>query len=90
MTVGTDGPRAAGGALYPARRGTARKGIGVTPPAGAPMSDMETVVSALATHATWAAEKLRQHGLVAGTMTVFYHTSRFSAGKAPLSVRREP
>jgi DNA polymerase V len=45
------------------------------------MRDMETVVSALAAHATRAAEKLRQHGLVAGTMTAFYHTSRFSAGR---------
>ncbi len=58
------------------------------------MRDMETVVSALAAHATRAAEKLRQHGLVAGTMTVFYHTSRFSAGKpqhaAPRTVRLTP
>jgi DNA polymerase V len=58
-----------------------RKGMAVTRSAGAPMRDMETVLSALAAHATRAAEKLRQHGLVAGTMTVFYHTSRFSAGK---------
>ncbi|WP_245540870.1 DinB/UmuC family translesion DNA polymerase [Octadecabacter antarcticus] len=27
-------------------------------------------------HATRAAEKLRQHGLVAGTLTVFFHTNR--------------
>jgi len=53
----------------------------VTRSAGAPMRDMKTVVSALAAHATRASEKLRQHGLVAGTMTVFFHTSRFSAGK---------
>lgn len=58
-----------------------RKGMAVTRSAGAPMRDMETVLSALAAHATRAAEKLRQHGLIAGTMTVFYHTSRFSAGK---------
>lgn len=58
-----------------------RKGMAVTRSAGAPMRDRETLVSALAAHATRAAEKLRQHGLVAGTMTVFYHTSRFSTGK---------
>ena len=45
-------------------------------------------MSALAAHATRAAEKLRQHGLVAGTMTVFYHTSRFSAGKPQFSATR--
>jgi DNA polymerase V len=59
----------------------ARKGMAVTRSTGAPMRDKETVMSALAAHATRAAEKLRQHGLIAGTMTVFYHTSRFSAGK---------
>tara|TARA_R110000787_G_scaffold277172_1_gene386386 strand:+ start:32447 stop:32950 length:504 start_codon:yes stop_codon:yes gene_type:complete len=49
---------------------------------------METVLSALAAHATRAAEKLRQHGMVAGTMTVFYHTSRFSAGKPQFAASR--
>ena len=58
-----------------------RKGMAVTRSAGAPMRDMETVVSALAAHATRAAEKLRQHGLIAGTMTVFFHTSRFNTGR---------
>lgn len=65
-----------------------RKGMAVTRSAGAPMRDMETVVSALAAHATQAAEKLRQHGLIAGTMTVFYHTSRFSVGKPQFSASR--
>lgn len=45
---------------------TPRKGMAVTRSAGAPMRGMETVVSAMAAHATRAAEKLRQHGLVAG------------------------
>ena len=31
---------------------------------------------------TRAAEKLRQHGLVAGSLTAFYHTSRFRKGQA--------
>jgi DNA polymerase V len=65
-----------------------RQGMAVTRSAGAPMRDMETVMSALAAHATRAAEKLRQHGLVAGTMTVFYHTSRFSTGKPQFSASR--
>ena len=52
------------------------------------MRGMETVLSALAAHATRAAEKLRQHGMVAGTMTVFYHTSRFSAGKPQFAASR--
>jgi DNA polymerase V len=66
----------------------ARKGMAVTRSAGAPMRDMETVLSALAAHATRAAEKLRQHGLVAGTMTVFFHTSRFSMGRPQFSASR--
>ena len=58
-----------------------RKGMAVTRSAGTPMRDVETVMSALAAHATRASEKLRQHGLVAGSITVFFHTSRFSKGK---------
>ena len=65
-----------------------RKGMAVTRSAGAPMRDQETVMSALAAHATRAAEKLRQHGLVAGAMTVFFHTSRFSAGRPQFSASR--
>jgi DNA polymerase V len=33
--------------------------------------DFDTVFQAVTAHATRAAEKLRQHGLVAGTLTVF-------------------
>ena len=40
------------------------------------MTDFDTVVQAITAHATRAAEKLRQHGLVAGTLTVFFHTNR--------------
>jgi DNA polymerase V len=32
-------------------------------------------------HVTRAAEKLRQHGLVAGTLTVFFHTNRHRQDK---------
>jgi DNA polymerase V len=52
-----------------------RKGMAVTRSAGAPMKDFDTVFQAVTAHATRAAEKLRQHGLVAGTLTVFFHTN---------------
>ena len=53
-----------------------RKGLAVTRSAGTPMTDFDTLFQALTAHATRAAEKLRQHGLVAGTLTVFFHTNR--------------
>lgn len=53
-----------------------RKGMAVTRSAGTPMTDFDTLFQAITAHATRAAEKLRKHGLVAGTLTVFYHTNR--------------
>jgi DNA polymerase V len=53
-----------------------RKGMAVTRSAGVPMKDFDTLFQAITAHATRAAEKLRQHGLVAGTLTVFFHTNR--------------
>ena len=53
-----------------------RKGMAVTRSAGTPMKDFDTVFQAVTAHATRAAEKLRQHGLVALTLTVFFHTNR--------------
>jgi len=53
-----------------------RKGMAVTRSAGTPMTDFDTLFQALTAHATRAAEKLRQHGLAAGTLTVFFHTNR--------------
>ena len=53
-----------------------RKGMAVTRSAGTPMMDFDTVFQAVTAHATRAAETLRQHGLVAGTLTVFFHTNR--------------
>lgn len=58
-----------------------RKGMAVTRSSGRPMTDFSMVMEALTAHATRAAEKLRQHGLVAGTLTAFYHTSRFKPDK---------
>ena len=53
-----------------------RKGMAVTRSAGTPMHSFDTVLEALTAHATRLAEKLRQHGLVAGTFTAFWHTNR--------------
>ena len=52
-----------------------RKGMAVTRSAGVPMASFDVVFQAISAHATRAAEKLRQHGLVAGTLTAFYHTN---------------
>ena len=54
-----------------------RKGLAVTRSAGSPMADLVTLKASLTAHATRAAEKLRESGLVAGSMSVFFHTSRF-------------
>ncbi len=53
-----------------------RKGMAVTRSAGTPMTDFDTLFQALTAHATRAAEKLRRHGLVAGSLTAFFHTNR--------------
>lgn len=58
-----------------------RKGMAVTRSAGTPMQDFDTLFEAITAHATRAAEKLRQHGLVAGTLTVFFHTNRHRADR---------
>ena len=58
-----------------------RKGMAVTRSVSRPMTDFNTVMEALTAHATRAAEKLRRHGLVAGSLTSFYHTSRFKPDK---------
>jgi DNA polymerase V len=52
-----------------------RKGMAVTRSPGTPIKDVDTMIRAITAHATRAAEKLRNHGLVAGTLTVFYHTN---------------
>ena len=56
-----------------------RKGMAVTRSAGTPMQDFDTLFEAITAHTTRAAEKLRQHGLVAGTLTVVFHTNRHRA-----------
>ena len=54
-----------------------RKGMAVTRSFGTPIVDRETLMGAVAQHAMRAGEKLRSHGLVAGQLTVFFHTSCF-------------
>lgn len=52
-----------------------RKGMAVTRSAGTPMTSLPVLQQAITSHATRAAEKLRNHGLVASHMTIFYHTN---------------
>ena len=53
-----------------------RKGMAVTRSFGRPVTEFEILMGALAQHAMRACEKLRQHGLVAERVTVFYQTSQ--------------
>ena len=53
-----------------------RMGMAITRSSGIPMTDFETLFQAIPAHATRAAEKLRRHRLVAGTLTVFFQTNR--------------
>ena len=57
--------------------GPPRKGLAVTRTFGLAITEWETLAEAVATYATRAAEKLRQHGMLAGHMTVFIQTNRF-------------
>ena len=65
-----------------------RKGMAVTRSSGTPMTDFDTLFQAITAHATRAAEKLRQHGLVAGTLTVFFHTNRHRPDRPQYSASR--
>lgn len=52
-----------------------RKGIAVTRSFGMPVTEMDILMGAVAQYAMRAGEKLRQHDLVAGRLTVFLHTN---------------
>lgn len=56
-----------------------RKGIAVTRSSGTPMTDLDTLKAALTAHATRAAQKLRDHGLVASHVSTFFHTNPHNA-----------
>lgn len=53
-----------------------RKGFAVTRSFGTPVTEFEVLMEAVAQYAMRASEKLRKHGLVAGRLTVFFHTNR--------------
>ncbi len=53
----------------------ARKGLAVTRSFGRPVERLDELKEAVAAYATRAGEKLRQHGLVAGRLSAFFHTS---------------
>lgn len=55
-----------------------RKGMAVTRSFGEPVRQFEMLMGAVAQYAMRAGEKLRAHGLVAGRLTVFFHTNRFA------------
>ena len=66
-----------------------RKGMAVTRSFGRPIATKHELMGAVTQFAMRAGDKLRQHGLVAGRLTAFFHTNRFkperpqySAGKA--------
>lgn len=65
-----------------------RKGMAVTRSSSTPMADFETLFQAITAHATRAAEKLRQHGLVAGTLTVIFHTNKHRQDRPQWSAAR--
>ncbi|MCU6453920.1 Y-family DNA polymerase [Sphingomonas sp. A2-49] len=53
-----------------------RKGMAVTRSFGTPVTTFDGLMGALSQYALRAGEKLRQHGLVAARLTVFFHTNR--------------
>ncbi len=65
-----------------------RKGMAVTRSFGKPVTDMETLMGAVAQYAMRAGEKLRQHGLVAARLTVFFHTNRHKTGAPQYAASR--
>ncbi|MFC7693771.1 Y-family DNA polymerase [Paeniroseomonas aquatica] len=52
-----------------------RKGMACTRSFGRVVTSKAEMLEAVASHASRAGEKLRQHGLVAGKLTAFFHTS---------------
>ena len=52
-----------------------RKGMAVTRSFGRPVTSLDELHEAVATYAARAGEKLRRHGLVAGRLAAFFHTS---------------
>ena len=54
-----------------------RKGMAVTRSLGRPVTSLDELREAVAAYATRPGEKLRAHGLAAGRLAAFFHTSQF-------------
>lgn len=65
-----------------------RKGMAVTRSFGSPVTDIDMLMGAVTQYAMRAGEKLRQHGLVAGRLTVFFHTNRHKVDRPQYSATR--
>ena len=65
-----------------------RKGMAVTRSFGTPVTDFATLMGAIAQYAMRAGEKLRNHGLVAARLTVFFHTNRFKPDRPQYGASR--
>ena len=65
-----------------------RKGMAVTRSFGSPVTDFDTLMGALSQYAMRGGEKLRQHGLVAARLTVFFHTNRHRPDRPQYSATR--
>lgn len=65
-----------------------RKGMAVTRSFGAPVFDLDQLMGAVTQYAMRAGEKLRNHGLVAGRLTVFFHTNRHKPDRPQYSATR--
>lgn len=65
-----------------------RKGTAVTRSFGTPVTDLDTLMGAIAQYAMRAEEKLRDHGLVAGRLTVFFHTNPHKPERPQYSATR--
>ncbi|WP_267381090.1 MULTISPECIES: Y-family DNA polymerase [unclassified Sphingomonas] len=65
-----------------------RKGMAVTRSFGTYIRDMEALMGAVAQYAMRAGEKLRSHGLVAGQLTVFFHTNKHKRDRPQYSAAR--
>lgn len=65
-----------------------RKGMAVTRSFGTPVTDFHSMMGALSQYAMRAGEKLRQHGLVAGRFTAFFHTNRHKLDRPQYSASR--
>ncbi|MCJ2180143.1 Y-family DNA polymerase [Novosphingobium sp. 2580] len=65
-----------------------RRGMAVTRSFGRPITDREDLMGAIAQFAMRAGEKLRSHRLVAGRVTVFFHTNRFKPERPQFAANR--